>query len=124
MAAGVSESEVNNVVNTHYAKALKTMGLLTDPSEVWRYYYHNSGHHIGLDLHESQFPDHILCENSVHTIEPALYIAEEGFGIRIEDNVLITKDGAKVLSSGMPKEAEAIEELVGKNVSGNAEFRL
>jgi Xaa-Pro aminopeptidase len=116
MAAGVSEYEINAVVCEHYAQALKSMKLIKDASEVSRYYYHGSGHPIGLDLHEFRFPDRLLCENCVHTIEPGLYIAEEGFGIRIEDNVLVTKNGVEILSSALPKKPEEIEELVGKTL--------
>ncbi len=117
MAPGVSEHEINAVICDHYAKALKSMKLIKDDAEVSRYYYHGSGHPIGLDLHEFRLPDRIMRENCVHTIEPGLYIAEEGFGIRIEDNVLITKNGVKVLSSDLPKKAEEIEALVGNRIA-------
>jgi Xaa-Pro aminopeptidase len=113
MKSGVSEFEIDKVVRGHYAKSLKSMKLIRDASDVSRYYYHGSGHPIGLDLHEYRSADRMMCENCVHTIEPGLYIAEEGFGIRIEDNVLVTKDGARVLSSAMPKEASEIEALMG-----------
>ncbi|MDR1020305.1 MAG: aminopeptidase P N-terminal domain-containing protein [Synergistaceae bacterium] len=113
MAAGVSEYEVNAVIKSHYAKALKAMGKIQDDSEVERYYYHGSGHPIGLDLHECRTSDRMLFENSVYTIEPGLYIGDEGFGIRIEDNVLVGKNGVKVLSAALPKKPDEVERMVG-----------
>ena len=58
-------------------------------------------HHLGLDTHD--FADYSLPlkENMVITVEPGVYIPEWGFGVRIEDDVVITKDGAKVLSSSI-----------------------
>jgi Xaa-Pro aminopeptidase len=58
----------------------------------------------------------LLWENSVYTIEPGLYIGDEGFGIRIEDNVLVGKSGAEVLSAALPKKPEDVERLVGTAV--------
>ncbi len=81
---------------------------------------HGVSHHIGLDTHDAGGMD-VLQEGMVITVEPGIYIAEKdtayapefrNFGIRIEDDVLVSKDGAVVLSSGIPKEPEAIEELV------------
>jgi len=64
------------------------------------YFVHSLGHGVGLDIHEypyiSKKSDDILCENMVFTIEPGIYIPEY-CGIRIEDMVVLTSDGAKVL---------------------------
>ncbi len=84
---------------------------------------HGVSHHIGLDTHDAGGMD-VLQEGMVITVEPGIYIAEKdtayapefrGFGIRIEDDVLVSKDGAVVLSSGIPKEPDAIEELVQRS---------
>jgi Xaa-Pro aminopeptidase len=53
-----------------------------------------------------------LKEGMVFAIEPALYYPEKGFGIRIEDTVLITKDGCENLTKDVPKEIEEIEKLM------------
>lgn len=109
MKAGVSELTVNNAVKKHYAKELKNMKLIKTESEVSRYFYHNIGHPVGLDLHDLKKPDKILQEGSVFTVEPGLYVAEEGIGIRIEDNVVVTESGIEVLSGNIIKTVADIE---------------
>jgi Xaa-Pro aminopeptidase len=70
------------------------------------YFLHGLGHGVGLEIHEEPFmrvkTEHKLKENSVVTIEPGLYFEGE-FGIRIEDYVVVTQDGCKVLSGGSEK---------------------
>lgn len=72
------------------------------------YFGHGLGHGLGLEVHDNQGigakSENIVPENSVITIEPGIYIPELG-GVRIEDDVLVTKDGATVLS-GLPKEID------------------
>ncbi|MBR2793207.1 MAG: M24 family metallopeptidase, partial [Solobacterium sp.] len=66
------------------------------------------------DTHDIMPADGILQPGWVITDEPGLYIDEEGFGIRIEDDLLITEDGCEVLSAGIIKEAEEIEAFMKK----------
>jgi Xaa-Pro aminopeptidase len=73
------------------------------------YFIHSIGHHLGLQTHDIT-PDAPLRAGAVITIEPGIYIPDEKIGIRIEDDVLVTKGGAKVLSSAIPKTVAAIEE--------------
>jgi Xaa-Pro aminopeptidase len=70
---------------------------------------HGVSHHIGLDVHDPYDPTLPLAEGYVITVEPGLYIASEKLGIRIEDMIVITKDGARVLTSALPKDAESME---------------
>jgi Xaa-Pro aminopeptidase len=70
------------------------------------------GHHVGLGVHDAFDPDMPLKAGMVVTIEPGLYIAEENIGVRIEDMVLITDTGARVLSGALPKQAREIERLL------------
>ena len=74
-----------------------------------KYFTHGIGHHIGLDVHDAHDPAVPLEAGMVVTIEPGLYIPEEGIGIRIEDMVLVTETGGRVLSARLPTEPEAIE---------------
>ncbi|MGI6359053.1 MAG: aminopeptidase P family protein [Bacillota bacterium] len=112
MRAGVSELSVNQAVKRYLAKQLHGLGLIRVDSDVNNYFYHSIGHHIGLDLHDLKVPDKTLVENSVYTVEPGLYLAEEGIGIRIEDNVLVTKSGVEFLSAGIIKTVSDIENFM------------
>ena len=66
-------------------------------------------HHIGLDVHDPYDKTVPLAEGHVITVEPGLYIAEESLGIRIEDMIVITKDGARLLTSALPRGADEVE---------------
>jgi len=114
MRDGESENTMNRVVREFFAKALKSIKLIKDGSisEVNKYLIHGVGHPIGLDLHDFQMhPGKMLVENGVYTVEPGLYLPEEGFGVRLEDNVVITKTGVRVLSADIPKKLQDIENL-------------
>ncbi len=100
---GVFEGELNEIVKDIFSKHLMKIGLITSKEEVLKYYYHNIGHPLGLDVHDLRPQNRILKDRSVYTIEPGLYIKEWEIGIRIEDDILITKDGNVVLSSDIPK---------------------
>ncbi len=80
-----------------------------------KYFTHGLGHQVGLEVHDAFDPELTLAEGMVITIEPGLYIAEENLGVRIEDMVLVTKDGGRVLTNGLPREVKDIEKaLAGK----------
>jgi Xaa-Pro aminopeptidase len=69
-------------------------------------------HYVGMATHDVGMVGIPLREGMVFTIEPGLYYAEKSLGIRIEDTVLITKDGCEVLSKDVPKEIDEIEALM------------
>lgn len=83
-----------------------------------KYFTHGLGHHVGLDVHDASDPSAPLEAGMVITIEPGIYIPEENLGVRIEDMVLVTEHGAKVLSSTLPREPGEIEKLVGRGAAG------
>ena len=72
------------------------------------------GHYVGMSVHDVGDRGIPLQEGMVFAIEPGLYYPEEGFGIRIEDTILITKDGCEVLTKDVPKEIDEVERLVKK----------
>ena len=78
-----------------------------------KYFTHGIGHHVGLDVHDPSINDP-LAAGMVVTIEPGLYIPEEKLGIRIEDIVLVTANGAKVLSAALPKGPEEVEKALAR----------
>ena len=78
-----------------------------------KYFIHGLGHNVGLDVHDA-FVVGPLEAGMVVTIEPGLYIPEEGIGIRIEDVVLVTDKGSKVLSAALPREPDEIEKALAR----------
>ena len=76
------------------------------------YFAHGIGHHLGMDVHDPSDSTAPLAPGMVVTIEPGVYIPEEGIGIRIEDDVLVTESGAEVLSDALPKEVADVEALL------------
>lgn len=78
-----------------------------------KYFTHGLGHSVGLEVHDGPIPGP-LEPGMVITVEPGLYIPEEGIGIRIEDVVLVTENGARVLSAALPKEPDEIEKALAK----------
>jgi Xaa-Pro aminopeptidase len=79
-----------------------------------KYFVHGLGHYVGLDVHDPGDYAAPLKAGMVITVEPGIYIPEENIGIRIEDTVVVTADGARVLSAALPREIADIEKLVGK----------
>ena len=92
-----------------------------------RFYMHRTGHWLGMDVHDVgdyriDDQSRVLEPGMVMTVEPGLYIAPDdekapkrlrGIGIRIEDDVLVTKLGREVLTSAAPKSIDEIESIVG-----------
>ena len=79
-----------------------------------KYYMHGLGHSMGLDVHDVCNGQYEFKENSVFTVEPGIYLPEEGFGIRLEDDIQITKNGPVNLMSKIPIEAGEIEEIMNR----------
>jgi Xaa-Pro aminopeptidase len=92
-------------VRDHVAAVLKAKGI--DPRGLEGGF----GHGVGLSVHDVPLGG-VLKEGMVFAIEPGLYYPEKGFGVRIEDTVLITKTGCEVLTAGVPKEIGEIEKLM------------
>jgi Xaa-Pro aminopeptidase len=73
------------------------------------YFTHGLSHHVGLDVHDAFDPNQPLKAGMVITIEPGVYIPEENIGVRIEDIILVTETGAKVMSGALPAGPDEIE---------------
>lgn len=86
-----------------------------DPIEkplVKKYFMHGIGHHLGLDVHDVCPPNEPVAEGMVFTVEPGIYIREEGLGVRLENDIVIGKDANIDLFGKIPIEAEEIEDLM------------
>ncbi len=77
-----------------------------------KYFMHGTGHHLGLDVHDTGNMFDKMQAGMVWTVEPGIYIKEEGLGVRIENNVVITKNGLRDLMKNIPIEVEEIEDLM------------
>lgn len=112
--AGISWKELNDYARSILAKGCIKLGIMTDEKDINKYYFHSIGHSLGLDVHDPSIDNLGLLEGMVITIEPGLYIEEEGIGIRIEDDILITNDKSIVLSKNIIKEIDDIEKYMNK----------
>jgi Xaa-Pro aminopeptidase len=81
-----------------------------------KYLYHGISHHLGLDVHDLGTFSQPIKEGMVLTVEPGIYIEEEHLGIRIENNVWITRRGNEDLMKNIPYEVEEIEQLMKSTV--------
>lgn len=79
-----------------------------------RYFMHGTSHHLGLDVHDVSAPDQVFEAGMVMTIEPGIYIQEEGLGIRIENNVVIGEEVNTNLFASFPTTIEEIEKAMAQ----------
>jgi len=109
---GKTLKDLNEIAKEVLFKGCKELGLIEKKEDLSKYYYHNVSHFLGLDVHDVGGKKIKLKKDMLITVEPGLYIEEEGIGIRIEDNILITKDKPKNLSKEIIKEIDDIEKLI------------
>lgn len=111
MRPGNALRESQQAVLDFYKKALRTAKLITDDSDIGKYYYHGVSHSLGLDTHDP-------CDRSVYeagmviTCEPGLYVKEEGIGIRLENDILVTEGAPEDLIGDRLLKIEEIEALM------------
>jgi Xaa-Pro aminopeptidase len=79
-----------------------------------RYFIHGISHYIGLDVHDPGDRALPLQPGMVISDEPGIYIPEENLGVRIEDDILVTADGNKILTERLPRSADEIEQIMAK----------
>lgn len=115
---GVSLPVYHEEVCKIMSEELIKLGLLTaaevkaNPKAHMKFYMHGTSHHLGLDVHDVMHRWENLDANNVVTVEPGIYIQEEGLGIRIENDVMITNNGVIDLMDGFPIEVEEIESIM------------
>jgi Xaa-Pro aminopeptidase len=130
---GASYEDIHEACTQVLAEGLADLGLLPVSAEeamskdsmvYRRWTLHGAGHMLGLDVHDcanarkDQYLEGVLAAGHVLTVEPGLYFQPEddlvpaelrGIGVRIEDDVLVTPDGPKVLSAALPRAADEVE---------------
>lgn len=106
---GQPKNELQEISKRVMAEELIRIGMIEKPEEIMNYYFHGSGHYIGLYTHDVGDDTAPLEKDMMFTLEPGLYFDDLHLGIRIEDTLLVTEDGCEVLSAGIPKTVEDIE---------------
>lgn len=76
------------------------------------YFIHGLGHFVGLDVHDSGLYRKPLQAGMVITVEPGVYIPEKSLGVRIEDEVLVTRNGHRLLTEALPRDPDAVEAMM------------
>jgi len=123
LCPGTLFDDYNKEVGRAMEEELIKIGLL-DAAEVKaqnpdlplykKYFMHGTSHYLGLDVHDVGYRYARMEAGMVFTCEPGIYIPEEGLGIRIENDILLTEEGNRDLMASIPIEVEEIEELMAK----------
>ncbi len=117
-------NEYHEAVGEFMTKELVDIGLLTmdevnnqskEKPAYKKYFMHGTSHHLGLDVHDLGDRYRRFTAGMVFTCEPGIYIREENIGIRLENDILITKSGNEDLMKNIPIELEEIEELMNQS---------
>ncbi|HPN59130.1 MAG TPA: M24 family metallopeptidase, partial [Chitinophagaceae bacterium] len=127
---GSKFADASNAARETIAEGLVKLGILKDKKDVWKFYPHGLGHHIGLDVHDRGAMETLL-KDMVITIEPGIYIQSNsdcdkkwwGIAVRIEDDLLITETGYELLSRFSPRKIEEVEKLISQK-SALDQFKL
>ena len=93
---------------------INTHGKDLHGEPLGKYFTHGLGHHVGLDVHDESDNQEPLKPGMVVTVEPGIYIPEENIGVRIEDVILVTEQGAKVLSAALPSDPDELERALAR----------
>jgi len=93
---------------------INTHGRDSAGQPLGRYFIHGLSHHIGLNVHDPGDPSGPLEPGMVITIEPGIYIPDEKLGVRIEDDVLVTESGVKLLSARLPRDPVEVEVVMAQ----------
>lgn len=112
---GLSIKDLQAITIKKLTELCLEASLIKEEKEIANYYFHNVSHHLGLDTHDPINRELVLKKGMVITVEPGLYFKELGIGVRIEDDILITENGAVNLSEEIIKEPEEIEKRIQAN---------
>jgi Xaa-Pro aminopeptidase len=127
---GISIIKYTEEVNKEVERQCLKLGLIKEEEmsggdmengAYRKYFYHGVSHHLGLDVHDIGTRTEPIKAGMVFTVEPGLYIEEEGLGIRIENNIWITEDGHIDLFEGIPITVEEIEAAMATRSNSGAQ---
>lgn len=120
---GVTIQEYHKEMGLVMQSELMSLGLITqtdidsedkDSPAYKKYFMHGTSHHLGLDVHDVGTIYEPIQAGMVFTVEPGIYIPEEGIGIRLENNIVIQENGYLDLMTHIPIDPDEIEELINK----------
>jgi Xaa-Pro aminopeptidase len=135
---GAKFKDFHNACMVEIAKGAAELGVLPVSVEESlkpesglhrRWQFHGSGHHLGIDVHDcaharkEQYAEAVLEAGMILTVEPGFYIQPDdtlfpeeyrGIGVRIEDDILVTESGAKILSNALPRHPDEVEAYMAK----------
>jgi Xaa-Pro aminopeptidase len=126
LVPGNTLEEYNKEVGKFMESELLGLGLISqtdidnqdkEKPAYKKYFMHGTSHHLGIDVHDLCLRYEPFRAGMLFTCEPGIYIPEEGLGIRLENDILITDDGPIDLFKNIPIEAEEIEELMQAGVN-------
>jgi len=124
---GISILHYTDKVGEEASKQFLKIGLISksdvknedaDNRAYRKYLYHGISHHLGIDVHDLGTRTAPITAGMVFTVEPGIYIKEEKMGVRIENNIWITKTGHQDLMKNIPIKADEIEALMRRVKSG------
>jgi Xaa-Pro aminopeptidase len=107
---GVRPAELDQIARNY----ISSHGKDLHGNSLGQYFIHGLGHGLGLDVHDPTDYGRPLQAGMVITNEPGIYIPEENLGVRIEDDVLLTKDGNEVLTRRLPRSPDEIEAIMAE----------
>lgn len=113
---GLTIKDLQEFATEFLRKQCINSGLMDINDDIRNYYYHNVSHHLGLDTHDISLREKPLQNGNVITVEPGLYFAKYGVGVRIEDDILVSEDGAVVLSKNIAKEMVDVERMMATRI--------
>ena len=135
---GARFRDIHNACMIEIARGAQELGVLPISAEESllaenglhrRWQFHGSGHHLGIDVHDcaharkEQYSDALLEPGMILTVEPGFYVQPDdtlfpeeyrGIGVRIEDDILVTESGAKILSNALPRHPDEVEAYMAK----------
>lgn len=116
LALGATLEEFSMQIVELIKEELCSLGLLSQADKKGnayrKYFMHNPMHHLGLDTHDWVCHDMRIQPSMVLAIEPAIYLPEEGFGVRLENNYVVTADGVENLTDSIPVDVEEVEGMM------------